>query len=156
MAPNVIPTLCTLVNGYANMNVFKIIGIFAISAAMMNGGNSVADVRQPYGLFCGKLLSSGILTPVETRFEMNASSSTVTGRYVFDETGQKVEGLLVEAGDDGDGNNLTRLFVWRDKYGYGKLAVTFAPNFSEFEGKWSDGGPMIAPWNGKRCGSTIS
>lgn len=113
---------------------------------------STAHARLPAGRYCGQLLSSGVMSDVETSFKHKASpSGAITGTYVFSDQGQPAEGMLVEAGDDGDGNDLTRTFIWRDKYGYGRLAVTFTPDFTEFSGKWSDVGPVLAPWNGRRC-----
>ena len=125
-------------------------------AAVLATSASAAQARDPVGKYCGGLLSSGIMSEVETRFVRNVSNGTITGSYVFDDRGQPVEGMLAEASDDGDGNDLTRLFIWRDKYGYGKLVVTFTPDFSEFQGKWGDTGSALAPWNGKRCSSVSS
>ena len=71
-------------------------------------------------------------------------------------SGPAVHGELAETGDDGDGSDLTRSFMWRDKYGYGQLIVTFTPDFSEFDGKWNAGGSEFLPWNGRRCHQTIS
>jgi hypothetical protein len=116
----------------------------------------MAQTRHPTGTYCGQLLSAGVMAEVETRFVQNIKSGVTTGNYVFSEQGQPVEGLLADAGDDGDSSDLTRIFIWRDKYGYGKLVVTFAPDFSGFEGKWSLGGQALAPWNGKRCSNVTS
>jgi hypothetical protein len=117
---------------------------------------SLAHARDPIGKYCGGLLSAGVMSNVETRFIRNVSNGAITGSYVFDDRGQPAEGMLAEAGDDGDGNDLTRLFIWRDKYGYGKLMLTFTPDFSEFHGKWGDTGSALAPWNGKRCSRVTS
>lgn len=126
------------------------------AASMLAASTLPAHARDPVGKYCGDLLSSGVMSQVETRFIRNVSSGTITGAYVFDDRGQPVEGMLAEAGDDGDGNDLTRLFIWRDKYGYGKLVLTFTPDFSEFQGKWGDTGTALSPWNGKRCSLVIS
>lgn len=116
-----------------------------------------AQSGHPTGTYCGELLSGGVMTEVETRFVENTVSGVVTGRYVFTEQGQAVDGLLADAGSDGDANDLSRIFIWRDKYGYGKLVVTFSADFSSFEGKWSDGGGQAsAPWNGTRCSAVTS
>ena len=128
-----------------------------LATALLLGASTLpAHARDPVGKYCGELLSSGILSEVETSFVRNVSSGTITGAYVFDDRGQPVEGMLAEAGDDGDGNDLTRLFIWRDKYGYGKLTLTFTPDFSEFQGKWGDTVTAVAPWNGKRCSLVTS
>lgn len=79
-----------------------------------------------------------------------------SSKYVFSDQGNAVEGELAETGDDGDGSDLTRTFMWRDKYGYGQLIVTFTPDFSEFTGKWNAGVSDFLPWNGRRCMQTIS
>lgn len=126
------------------------------AASMFAASTLPAHARDPVGKYCGDLLSSGVMSQVETRFIRNVSSGTITGAYIFDDRGQPVEGMLAEAGDDGDGNDLTRLFIWRDKYGYGKLVLTFTPDFSEFQGKWGDTGTALSPWNGKRCSLVIS
>ena len=104
------------------------------AASVLGAATSPAYARDPVGKYCGGLLSAGVMSEVETRFIRNVSSGAVTGTYVFDDHGQPVEGMLAEAGDDGDGNDLTRLFIWRDKYGYGKLVLTFTADFSEFNG----------------------
>lgn len=128
--------------------------LLATALAAMTATGALAG--DPAGKYCGELQSSGLMSEVETSFAFNAGSGTVTGYYVFAEQGRPVEGMLAEAGDDGDRNDLTRLFIWRDKYGYGKLAVTFTPDFSEFSGQWSAGSPDGAPWNGRRCGLVTS
>lgn len=131
--------------------------ITLLAAAAMFGASSLpAHARDPVGKYCGELLSAGIMSEVETRFVRNVASGTITGAYVFDDRGEPVEGMLAEAGDDGDGNDLTRLFIWRDKYGYGKLVVTFTPDFSEFRGMWGETGSALAPWNGRRCSLVTS
>jgi hypothetical protein len=131
------------------------ITLLAAASTLVASGSS-AHARDPVGKYCGGLLSSGVMSEVETRFVRNVSNGTITGSYIFDDRGQPTEGMLAEASDDGDGNDLTRLFIWRDKYGYGKLVVTFTPDFSEFRGKWGDSGSALAPWNGKRCSSVSS
>jgi len=128
-----------------------------LAAAFLLGASTLAaHARHPVGKYCGELLSAGIMAEVETRFVRNVSSGTITGAYVFDDQGQPVEGKLAEAGDDGDGNDLTRLFIWRDKYGNGKLVLTFTPDFSAFQGQWGDAVTAVAPWNGKRCSLVTS
>lgn len=124
--------------------------------SMLAAPTTYAHARDPVGKYCGELLSAGVMSDVETRFVRNVTNGTITGAYVFDDRGQPVEGMLAEAGDDGDGNDLTRLFIWRDKYGYGKLLLTFSPDFSEFDGKWGDTSTALAPWNGKRCSQVVS
>jgi hypothetical protein len=126
------------------------------AVCMLAAATSPAHARDPVGKYCGGLLSSGVMSEVETRFVRNVSSGTITGSYIFDDQGQPVEGMLAEASDDGDGSDLTRLFIWKDKYGYGKLVVTFTPDFSEFHGMWGDTGTALSPWNGKRCSLVIS
>jgi hypothetical protein len=145
------------------MHAIRIVSTAVVLAATFIGttfitgaATAMAEARHPTGKYCGELLSSGIMSKVETRFVQNTKSGTITGSYVFSEQGQPVEGMLADAGDDGDTSDLTRIFIWRDKYGYGKLVVSFAPDFSGFEGKWSDGGPALAPWNGKRCSTVMS
>jgi hypothetical protein len=131
--------------------------ITLLAATVILGASTVAaHARDPIGKYCGGLLSAGIMSEVETRFVRNVNNGTITGSYVFDDRGVPVEGQLAESGDDGDGNDLTRLFIWRDKYGYGKLVVTFTPDFSEFQGKWGDTASALAPWNGKRCSQISS
>ena len=138
------------------MNAIRMLSTSILLATITAASGAMAETRHPTGKYCGELLSGGMMTEVETRFVQNIRSGAITGDYVFSERGQAVDGILAEAGDDGDTSDLTRTFIWRDKYGYGKLVVTFAPDFSEFEGKWSDGGPTLAPWNGKRCSTVTS
>jgi hypothetical protein len=139
------------------MHATRIISIAAaLAASLACAASAGAETRHPTGKYCGGLLSGGSMSSVETRFVQNTKSGTITGSYVFSDRGQPTEGILADAGDDGDSSDLTRIFIWRDKYGYGKLVVTFAPDFSEFTGKWSDGGQPLAPWNGKRCSTVTS
>ena len=123
----------------------------ASASAAMAGETSTA----PSGTYCGQLSSAGVLSDAETHFE-TAADGTVVGKYVFSDQGQSVDGELAETGDDGDGSDLTRSFMWRDKYGYGQLLVTFTSDFSEFVGKWNAGGSEFLPWNGHRCHQAIS
>ncbi len=125
--------------------------VAASASAVMAGETSTA----PSGTYCGQLSSAGVLSDAETHFE-TAADGTVVGKYVFSDQGQSVDGELAETGDDGDGSDLTRSFMWRDKYGYGQLIVTFTPDFSEFDGRWNAGGSELLPWNGRRCHQTIS
>jgi hypothetical protein len=134
-----------------SQTIMLLIGAFVSSASALS-----AQGRDPIGKYCGELLSAGVMSQVETRFIRNVANGTITGSYVFDDRGEPAEGMLAEAGDDGDGNDLTRLFIWRDRYGYGKLVLTFTPDFSEFQGKWGDTATALAPWNGKRCGLSTS
>ena len=126
------------------------------SAAITTGAATTAQAGSPAGKYCGELQSSGVMSEVETSFQLNGASSAITGYYVFAEQGRPVEGMLAEGEDDGDSNDLTRSFIWRDKYGYGMLTVTFTPDFSEFAGQWSLDGSEGAPWNGRRCGLVTS
>jgi len=130
--------------------------IVLITAATLAALASDATAGDPAGKYCGELLSSGVMSEVETSFQLNGQNNAVTGYYVFAEQGKPVEGMLAESADDGDGNDLTRSFIWRDKYGYGTLTVTFTPDFSEFAGQWSLGGSEGALWNGRRCGLVTS
>jgi len=116
---------------------------------------AMAGERAPSGTYCGQLSSAGVLSDAQTHFETDASG-TIIGKYMFSDQGQPVHGELAETGDDGDGSDRTRTFMWRDKYGYGQLVVTFTPDFSEFEGKWNAGASEFLPWNGRRCYQTIS
>jgi hypothetical protein len=137
------------------MTIIRRITLLA-AASLLAAPASLAHARDPIGKYCGALLSSGVMSNVETSFVRNVGNGAITGSYVFDDGGQPTEGMLAEASDDGDGNDLTRLFIWRDKYGYGRLVVTFSPDFSEFQGKWGDSGSALAPWNGRRCSKVTS
>lgn len=127
-----------------------------IASAAIAAIATTAQAGSPAGKYCGELLSAGVMSEVETSLQRNGASNSITGHYVFSDEGQPVEGTLAEGEDDGDRNDLTRSFVWRDKYGYGTLTVTFTPDFSEFAGHWRSGGSEGAPWNGRRCGLTTS
>jgi hypothetical protein len=126
------------------------------AAGLAASAAAEAQAGSPSGTYCGELLSAGVMSEVETSFQLNGASGTITGKYIFAEQGQPVEGLLAEGGDDGDRNDLTRTFIWRDKYGYGTLSMTFAPDFSEFAGAWTFGSSTGAPWTGRRCGLVSS
>ncbi|HEV7309626.1 hypothetical protein [Ensifer sp.] len=128
---------------------------FLIAAAFASGAMAGETSRAPSGTYCGQLSSAGILSEAQTRFETDAGG-TVIGKYVFSDQGEPVDGELAETSDDGDGSDLTRTFMWRDKYGYGQLLVTFTPDFSEFSGKWNAGGSQFLPWTGRRCNQTVS
>ncbi len=126
-----------------------------IAASFATTAKADETGRAPSGTYCGQLSSAGVLSDAQTRFEVVAGG-TVIGKYVFSDQGQSVDGELAETGDDGDGSDLTRSFMWRDKYGYGQLIVTFTSDFSEFDGKWNAGGSEFLPWNGRRCHQSIS
>lgn len=134
------------------MQIIRVSQMIAFLAALAAwSGTAIAGAYLPTGTFCGRLLSTGVMTQVETSFSPDGRDGGIVGSYAFAERGRAVTGMLMDAGEDGDRNGLTRAFIWRDKYGYGKLSVTFKPDFSEFQGQWSDGGPTSFPWNGKRC-----
>ena len=131
------------------IRISRVAALLVVFAAWT--ATAMAGAYLPTGKFCGRLLSTGIMTEVETSFDPDGRDGKIIGSYAFVEQGRMVSGMLMDAGEDSDRNGLTRAFIWRDKYGYGKLSVTFTPDFSEFQGQWNDGGSTSFPWNGKRC-----
>jgi hypothetical protein len=131
---------------------------FAFAALVLYGlGTTTSMAASPSGRFCGEMISSGDYRDVETILNV-ARDGHLSGTYVFDEPDGRVEGNLIEK-DLGSGTS--RTLVWTDKYGTGLLSLDFSSNFDGFNGSWggSLNGKFDAtshPWNGARCGGSVS
>lgn len=104
---------------------------------------------EPGGRYCGKLLSGGEYSDIETSFSAGPDGR-LSGTYIFREPAALVEGTLTEV--KGSKDRLRKTFVWQDKYGSGQLVIAFNRRFTSFSGKWGAGnGEVFAPWNGRQC-----
>lgn len=101
------------------------------------------------GRFCGPLASSGRLVSVSTNINQTSNGEWV-GDYEFIEFNKIVHGTLSHGRLlDGD----TMLLSWADRFGVGRLAITFLDKGNAFSGLWGikDEKPIYL-WNGRRCG----
>lgn len=83
-------------------------------AALTFSSPLTAIADNPDGRFCGKLLSGGSYTDVETSLT-EGLDGRLSGSYVFREQNTLVEGTLTEVG--GGSDRLGRAFRWRDNTG---------------------------------------
>jgi hypothetical protein len=107
----------------------------------------------PAGDYCGKLTSSGRLVDAETRLEIGRDGR-MSGVYRFRDGDTETGGKLQESKR---GPGLTKMLRWTDKYGDGRLVITFDPTFGSFEGHWGPGDAMPdLTWTGALCGEPNS
>ena len=100
------------------------------------------------GTYCGAVLSSGEMTDVVTRLKQEADGR-ITGSYKFMDGETPVTGSLIARGAPGA---VQYDFLWRDKFGSGKVVITPAADGNSFTGKWGTGAnPPEHDWLGKRC-----
>lgn len=104
-------------------------------------------IAGPQGRYCGKLFSAGEVVAAETTFD--STGGKITGRYEFRDGNTVTDGWLVEAGGE---SARKRLFIWHDRYGLGRLQVTFSSDFASFDGYWGADAPKPGNvWTGGRC-----
>lgn len=100
------------------------------------------------GQYCGRLWSNGALVQTNTEFKTE-SDGRLTGTYEFADVGTMTSGTLNEPAPV---TGLDHTLDWQDKYGSGKLTLTFKPDYSGFTGKWRDqSGSPNELWDGVRC-----
>jgi hypothetical protein len=108
-----------------------------------------ADARMRVdGTYCGSLYAGEQLVDAVTKLE-TASNGEIRGTYEFMEGGLTISGglLAITIGADRKAD-----FRWIDKYGVGRLVVTFAEDASSFSGLWGSGEDEPQhPWFGQRC-----
>lgn len=118
--------------------------VFVVFAVFLAGKAQAEEIG---GRYCGKLLSGGALVEVVTILAPG-KDGRLTGVYSFREDDALVEGRLEEERVSG----LTRTLVWTDKYGSGRLLITFTSSYDAFRGAWGMANdPPTAPWEGARC-----
>ena len=99
------------------------------------------------GKYEGTLVSAGQKYKVETVFTSDPNGA-IQGQYTFHERGKEVTGRLYDFQPENDGSIY---FSWQDRYGTGKLKVTFLKSLQEFHGSWGTGNSVNPNnlWNGK-------
>ncbi len=98
--------------------------------------------------YCGKLMALGDLLPVETRIGAGADGR-LSGDYEFRFAGSLSQGTLHEP-KKAEGH--TRTLHWEDRFGRGRLRITFDASGNSFEGKWGTGPEEPHDiWFGKPC-----
>jgi hypothetical protein len=121
---------------------------YAILLAALSTVAIAGAKARPTGRYCGKLVSAGLLVDAETTFSTD-EHGRVSGSYHFQDGDAVTDGRLQETGRD---SGRTKSLHWMDKYGHGRLVITFDPNFTQFDGHWgaSDEVPDHF-WIGQRC-----
>lgn len=123
--------------------------VFAALGAALATSVPVHAASAPSGRYCGLILSGGFLEPSVTDLVTDRDGK-VSGSYEFRNSGKLESGKLSEIAT-GVGER-TRVLTWSDKFGSGRLVVTFNPEFSHFEGKWgSRNAEPNAHWSGRLC-----
>lgn len=127
-------------------HVVAVAAMFAILPAFAVAGAN-ADVG-PAGCYCGKLRSAGRIVDAETTFQ-TGTDRRLSGTYQFRDGEGATDGRLREEAKE---PGLTRRLRWTDKYGHGRLVITFDPAFVGFDGHWGmlDAVPDQV-WTGGRC-----
>lgn len=116
----------------------------------LSGANAPSPKQEATlaGQYCGRLWSSGALVQVETDIKVE-SDGRLSGTYRFADYGGMTPGTLAEAAPV---TGLVHTLDWQDKYGSGKLSITFKPDYSGFSGTWQDQtGTPNEVWDGVRC-----
>jgi hypothetical protein len=98
------------------------------------------------GEFCGTYSNGNRYQDVKTEFKIGGDGR-LSGVYEFEDSGVWESGTLDPAALKSD---RSAEFVWRDKYGAGRLILQFKSDFSSFSGAWSSGENPVLDWNGKR------
>jgi len=107
-----------------------------------------AASSMPAGRYCGKLFSSGEIVAAESTFEFG-QGGRITGYYEFRDGDVVTDGWLEEASAE---TGRTHLLTWHDRYGQGRLTVTFDRDFESFNGYWgADASVPNHVWMGARC-----
>jgi hypothetical protein len=101
----------------------------------------------PNGRYCGALQFRTEMVETETTF-FPAAGKPISGTYLFRDITVMEPGTLRESAV---GTGLDRTFIWHDKYGEGRLALTFSPDYESFTGKWGSMSEVRFPWHGSRC-----
>lgn len=98
--------------------------------------------------YCGKLMALGDLLDVETRIGTGADGK-LSGNYEFRFAGSLNQGSLQEP-KKAEGR--TRTLRWEDRFGSGRLRITFDASGNGFEGRWGTGPEEPHDiWFGKPC-----
>ena len=130
-----------LLAGRLPRTVFMVFAFFLAGKAQAEGIG---------GRYCGKLLSGGALVEVVTILAPG-KDGRLEGVYSFREAGAMVDGKLREERVNG----LTRTLVWTDKYGSGRLLITFTSSYDAFRGAWGFDNYMPSrQWDGARCSTS--
>lgn len=116
----------------------------------LSGANAPSPKQEATaaGQYCGRLWSNGALVQTNTEFKTE-SDGRLTGTYQFADVGTMTAGTLDEPAPV---TGLEHTLDWQDKYGSGKLSITFKPDYSGFTGTWQD--RTRTPnelWDGVRC-----
>ena len=111
------------------------------------------DYPTPNGRYCGKLMSLGELVGAETVLKIDPNGR-ISGTYEFRDGNATTNGTLREVEKSA---SLTKTLRWTDKYGDGRLVITFDPAFMRFDGHWGTGDEVPGQtWFGQRCQAPIS
>ncbi|MEO0458305.1 MAG: hypothetical protein AAF152_17230 [Cyanobacteria bacterium P01_A01_bin.114] len=110
--------------------------------------NSPDWVSQAEGTYAGEIWSGGSAIASETTFTLNEAEG-LAGSYVMHEPKEAVPGTISDCQPI---DELTVQCTWNDIYGTGDLRVTFAEDFSRFDGYWTPeaGLELGFGWNGSR------
>jgi hypothetical protein len=105
------------------------------------------------GTYCGSVYAGEQLVDAVTKLE-TAENGQIRGSYKFMEKGRPISGGLIAITIKQD---RTADFRWIDKYGIGRLVVTFAEDWKSFIGLWGPGeGDPQYQWFGRRCSDTAA
>jgi hypothetical protein len=129
------------------MNCFRAATVVGFIACLAPAAAGQQEARVD-GTYCGSLYAGERLVDAVTKLESGANGE-IRGTYKFMEQGRTISGglLAITIGEDGKAE-----FRWIDKYGIGRLIVTFDFEHRAFTGLWSAGeSEPEYPWFGQRC-----
>lgn len=101
------------------------------------------------GSYHGSIWSAGRHMPAVTTFRRDPMGR-ILGQYAFDEpSGVRERGRLDHCAAL---RALVLTCLWHDRYGTGRLDLTFTEDFLGFAGRWSAGerAAPVWPWTGRR------
>jgi len=127
--------------------IVLMVGLVAPSALAETGW-----LEQVPGSYSGEVSGEDYTDPVITEFILTPEGR-ILGSYVIAEPSDTEEtelvlGLLTDC----EAIAVPRLnCTWHDRYGSGSLKMTFADDFSSFEGRWNIASEVESyPWTGQR------
>ncbi len=125
----------------------KINTILLLSGALLAACHSMSNPpNKPIGDYYGKIYSSG--EDQEAKTALTLDGNRIGGDYYFVEEAQKARGTLSKC----QRSHRQLVCQWKDKYGQGKLEMTFNQSFNQFTGEWTTAGDDNRyHWSGKRA-----
>lgn len=121
--------------------------LFGVGLSAVNATSESGTINDITGAYSGEIRSGTDFDACRIVF------SGDTGQFQYREDGADTITTGVVVITDYYPNTKTAQGVWRDRYGSGKVVLTFYDDFKQFSGLWGDGNSVpLNSWRGKRSG----